>query len=110
MRARATSDGGSITFWYPRSCARRSRRPGSTPRSWAAITARSALHSTALFHERMPSMSAEAIERLEMKVAYLERANNELSDVVYRQHREIEALRARLDALAERLSALYSQE
>jgi SlyX protein len=55
-------------------------------------------------------VSTEAIERLETKIAYLERANNELSDVVYRQHREIEALRARLESLAERVSAIDPQE
>ena len=51
-------------------------------------------------------MSAEAIERLETKVAYLERANHELSDVVYRQQREILGLRARMDALSERVSSI----
>jgi SlyX protein len=51
-------------------------------------------------------MSAEAIERLEMKIAYLERANNELSDVVYRQQREIQGLRAKMDTLADRVSAM----
>jgi uncharacterized coiled-coil protein SlyX len=55
-------------------------------------------------------MSAEAIERLEIKVAFLERANNELSDVVYRQHQEIAALRSRLEALVDRVSSLQSQE
>jgi SlyX protein len=51
-------------------------------------------------------MTTDDVERLESKIAFLERANNELSDVVYRQHQEIQALRARLDALAERLSAV----
>jgi SlyX protein len=51
-------------------------------------------------------MSTEAIERLEMKIAYLERANNELSDVVYRQQREILGLRAKMDALSERVSSM----
>ena len=46
------------------------------------------------------------VERLESKIAFLERANNELSDVVYRQHREIQALRARIDALAERFDSI----
>ncbi len=55
-------------------------------------------------------MSVEALERLETKIAFLERANNELSDVVYRQHREIEALRARLESLADRMSAMQSDE
>ena len=53
-------------------------------------------------------MDIQLVERLESKLAYLERANNELSDVVYRQHREIQALRARLDALAERFDSVTS--
>ena len=51
-------------------------------------------------------MTPDDVERLESKIAFLERANNDLSDVVYRQHQEIQALRARLDTLAERLSAV----
>ena len=51
-------------------------------------------------------MTSDDVERLESKLAFLERANNDLSDVVYRQHLEIQALRARLDTLAERLSAV----
>ena len=54
-------------------------------------------------------MSNYALERLETKIAFLERANTELSDVVYRQHREIEALRLRIESLSERLSAMSSQ-
>jgi len=41
----------------------------------------------------------EIIERLEIKLAYLESANGELSDVVYRQQKEIDTLRERLNAL-----------
>jgi uncharacterized coiled-coil protein SlyX len=48
-------------------------------------------------------MTSEEIERIETKIAFLESANVELSDVVYRQQQEIAALRARLDALAQRL-------
>jgi len=55
-------------------------------------------------------MGTDALERLETKIAFLERANNELSDVVYRQQREIEGLRAKLDALAERVDAMHSQD
>jgi SlyX protein len=55
-------------------------------------------------------MNSEDVERLESKIAYLERANNELSDVVYRQHREIQALRTRIDALAERFDAAGTVE
>ena len=50
-------------------------------------------------------MTSEEIERIETKIAFLESANVELSDVVYRQQQEIEALRARLDALAQRIDA-----
>jgi SlyX protein len=55
-------------------------------------------------------MSTEAIERLEMKIAFLERANLELSDVVYRQQREIQGLRAKFDSLVERVSSLNSPD
>lgn len=55
-------------------------------------------------------MSTEAIERLEMKIAFLERANNELSDVVYRQQREIQGLRASIEGLAERFSSMRSAD
>ena len=34
------------------------------------------------------------LEQIEMKIAYLEQANAELSDVVYRQQQELDALRA----------------
>jgi uncharacterized coiled-coil protein SlyX len=50
-------------------------------------------------------MTSEEIERIETKIAFLESANVELSDVVYRQQQEIAALRARLDALAQRMEA-----
>ena len=50
-------------------------------------------------------MDSGSIEQIEIKIAFLERSNAELSDVVFRQHREIEALRARLEALALRLDA-----
>ena len=50
-------------------------------------------------------MTSEEIERIETKIAFLEGANVELSDVVYRQQQEIAALRGRLDALAQRLDA-----
>ncbi len=55
-------------------------------------------------------MSTEALERLETRIAFLERANNELSDVVYQQHREIEALRARFESLSDRVRAMQSEE
>lgn len=47
-----------------------------------------------------------SIEQIEIKIAYLEKANAELSDVVYRQGQELESLRARLSELLRRLDAL----
>jgi uncharacterized coiled-coil protein SlyX len=55
-------------------------------------------------------MNSDAIERLETKIAFLESANVELSDVVYRQSQEIQWLRARLDALAQRIEAAQAPE
>jgi SlyX protein len=50
------------------------------------------------------------VERLETKIAFLERANNELSDVVYRQQREIQRLQAKLEALAERVGSMRAPD
>jgi SlyX protein len=55
-------------------------------------------------------MNSDAIEQIETKIAFLESANVELSDVVYRQQQEIRALRARVDALAQRLEAAQTPE
>lgn len=55
-------------------------------------------------------MQDSPLEQIETKIAFLERANAELSDVVFRQHREIEALRARIDALVDRFEAAQSSE
>jgi uncharacterized coiled-coil protein SlyX len=55
-------------------------------------------------------MQVSPLEQIETKIAFLERANAELSDVVFRQHREIEALRARINALVERFEAAQSAE
>lgn len=49
-------------------------------------------------------MDEERIERLETKVAYLEQAHQELSDVLYAQRRELDALKTRVAALASRLA------
>ncbi len=45
------------------------------------------------------------IEQIEIRITYLEQANTELSDVVYRQRLELEALRAQLVELLGRLDA-----
>jgi SlyX protein len=52
----------------------------------------------------------DTVERLELKLAFLERANAELSDVVYRQHKELEALREGFRALAEKLDSRQNSE
>lgn len=51
----------------------------------------------------------DAIERLEVKIAFLESANAELSDVVYRQQQEIDAMREKLTALTSRLDELRNK-
>lgn len=45
------------------------------------------------------------IEQLEIKVAFLEEANTQLGDEVYRQRQQLEEMRARLEALAGRFEA-----
>jgi uncharacterized coiled-coil protein SlyX len=51
-----------------------------------------------------------ALEQIEIKIAYLERTTVELSDVAFRQHREIQELQAQVKMLQERLSSVQSQE
>jgi uncharacterized coiled-coil protein SlyX len=43
------------------------------------------------------------LEQVQSKIAYLERAVAELSDVVFRQHQEIQALEAQLKSVKDRL-------
>ncbi len=54
-------------------------------------------------------MSAETFERIETKIAFLEHAHAELSDTVFRQHLELEVLRAQIVALAARVEAAHSE-
>ena len=51
-------------------------------------------------------MNDDALERLETKMAFLERANAELSDVVFRQQRNIDLLREEIAVLASRMQAV----
>jgi SlyX protein len=48
----------------------------------------------------------ERIETLEFKVAHLERALQELNDVLYRQQRELDTLRDRNQQLIEQVQQL----
>jgi len=52
----------------------------------------------------------DILERLETKLAFLERANAELSDVVYRQQQEITALTERFAMLVGQFDALKVAE
>ena len=53
-------------------------------------------------------MNVQTLEQIETKIAFLERASAELSDVVFRQHRDIETLRAQIVALTARIEAVQS--
>jgi len=55
-------------------------------------------------------MNDEALEQIQSKIAFLERANVELGDVVFRQQKEIRELGARIKELSERLEAVRSEE
>jgi uncharacterized coiled-coil protein SlyX len=48
-------------------------------------------------------VNEDTLERLESKISFLERANTELSDVVYRQQREIAGLQQQLALLKDRV-------
>jgi SlyX protein len=50
----------------------------------------------------------DRIENVEIRIAYLEQANTELSDVVYKLRQEIESLRAEFATLTQRWEASLS--
>jgi uncharacterized coiled-coil protein SlyX len=54
-------------------------------------------------------MNDETLERLELKLAFLERASQELSDVVYRQQQEIAGLRLQVAELVNRIETIRSE-
>jgi SlyX protein len=55
-------------------------------------------------------MRDEPLEEVQSKIAYLERAMAELSDVVFRQQREMQVLQAKLSALRERLEGAPAED
>jgi SlyX protein len=55
-------------------------------------------------------MHNESLEELQSKIAYLEQAIAELSDVVFRQHKEIQVLEVQINAIRERLDSARSDE
>jgi SlyX protein len=50
-------------------------------------------------------MNDEALERIETKIAFLEHANAQLSDVVFSHQRLIDSLRAQVATLETRMQA-----
>jgi SlyX protein len=52
----------------------------------------------------------DALERVQSKIAYLERAIVELSDAVFRQHRDIQSIEAQLKAIRDRMAGTPSDE
>ena len=50
-------------------------------------------------------MDDETLEQIQTKMAFLERAVSELSDVAFRQHKEIQAMEAKLEAITVRLNS-----
>lgn len=55
-------------------------------------------------------MNEETLEQIQTKIAFLERAASELSDVVFRQHTQLQAMEAKLNAIIERLGGTQSDE
>jgi uncharacterized coiled-coil protein SlyX len=55
-------------------------------------------------------MNEETLEQIQTKIAFLEQANADLSDVVFRQQQEIRALGARIKEMSERLAAALPEE
>jgi uncharacterized coiled-coil protein SlyX len=55
-------------------------------------------------------MPQEPLEEVQSKIAYLERALAELGEVVFRQHREIQVLQAKISAVSDRLETAVSSD
>lgn len=55
-------------------------------------------------------MNDDIVERIELRIAYLERANNDLSEVVYRQQQEIDALRAEIAVLSGKFDSAMAEQ
>jgi uncharacterized coiled-coil protein SlyX len=68
-----------------------------------AANPKSARNNGSLTPPTIYSMHDQSLEQIQSKIAYLERSMAELSDVVFRQHKEIQILEAHLKALKDRL-------
>lgn len=58
----------------------------------------------------MSAAEDDPLERIQSKIAYLERAIVELSDAMFRQHQDIQSIEAQLKTLGERLAGMPSEE
>lgn len=56
------------------------------------------------------NINQDVVERIELRIAYLERANNDLSEVVYRQQQEIDALRAEIAVVGGKLDTALTEQ
>jgi SlyX protein len=52
---------------------------------------------------------SDRLEQIEIRIAYLEQANTQLSDTVYQQQQDLKALRLHLQTLLQRVEAEQSQ-
>jgi uncharacterized coiled-coil protein SlyX len=55
-------------------------------------------------------MPHDSLEEVQSKIAYLESAMAEIGELVFRQHREIQALEAKISALRDRLEVAASPD
>ena len=51
---------------------------------------------------------SDRLEQIEVRIAYLEQANAELSDALIRQQQEVKALREQIAAMTQRFEAAQS--
>ena len=58
----------------------------------------------------MTATEDDSLERIQSKMAYLERAIVELSDAVFRQHQDIQSLEAQLKIIRERMAGTPTDE
>ncbi len=54
-------------------------------------------------------MTDDTVERLELKLAFLERASQELSDAVFRQQQDIDVLKLQVRALTGRIEEMREE-
>lgn len=55
-------------------------------------------------------MDQATLEQIQTRITFLERANAELGEVVYRQQQEIQALTARVREVLQRLEAAHGAQ